>query len=52
MSHSYGKQFEIKPLLKICVSDGAIVLTATFKILPDILSRPAALPLDKPFKSF
>ena len=30
---------------------GNSTIAETFKILPDILSRPAALPLEKPFKS-
>ena len=38
-------------LLRIYVRDGAIVEAAAFRTLPDILSRPVALVLDKPFKS-
>jgi hypothetical protein len=35
----------------MCVSDKAIVGAAVFKIFPDILSRPVAFELDKPFRS-
>ena len=33
----------------MCAIDGAIVLAAIFRILPDILSRPVALRFDNPF---
>ena len=38
-------------MLKIYVRDGAIVEAAAFRTLIDILPRPVALVLDKPFKS-
>ena len=46
---SNGKQQVKILLLKIYLRDGAIVEAAAFRTLLDILSRPVALVLDKPF---